>query len=48
MSPEVFISYSRNHQEKVCGVVGKLKAHVLKYGLIIRIFKGQHGAVRKS
>ena len=30
MSPEVFISYSRNHQEKVCGVVGKLKAHVLK------------------
>ena len=30
MSLEVFISYSRNHQEKVYGVAEKLKAHVLK------------------
>ena len=27
MSPEVFISYSRNDQEKVCRVAEKLKAH---------------------
>ncbi len=45
MSPEVFISYSRNDQEKVCRVAEKLKAHGLKIWID---HQGIEGATRWS
>ena len=45
MSPEVFISYSRNGQEKVCRVAEKLKAHGLKIWID---HQGIEGATRWS
>ena len=45
ISPEVFISYSRNDQEKVCRVAEKLKAHGLKIWID---HQGIEGATRWS
>ena len=44
MSPEVFISYSRNDQEKVCRIAEKLKARGLKVWIDL---KGGYGGASK-